>query len=96
MRDQSFTSGFSAKMEPPAIEVFIARQIRRLAIPVKERHVQNPIPLSPDLMRLFNPRTKKDWEKETAFDRFLQAEETAAARTDSGHHHSFIDRDIKK
>ena len=48
---QSFTSGFSAKTEPPAIEVFMARQVRRLAIPVEKRHAQNPIPLSPDVMR---------------------------------------------
>jgi mono/diheme cytochrome c family protein len=48
---QSFTSGFSAKTEPPAIEVFMAREVRRLAIPVKTRHAQNPIPLSPDVMR---------------------------------------------
>jgi mono/diheme cytochrome c family protein len=48
---QTFTSGFSAKTEPPAIEVFMARQVRRLAIPVEKRQAQNPIPLSPDVMK---------------------------------------------
>ena len=48
---QAFTSGFSAKTEPPAIEVFMARQIRRLAIPIEERHAKNPIPLNPDVMK---------------------------------------------
>ena len=42
-----FTTGFSAKTEPHAIEVFMARQIRRLAIPVEKRNAQNPIPLNP-------------------------------------------------
>jgi len=48
---QSFTSGFSAKTGPPAIEVFMARQVRRLAIPAETRHAQNPIPLSPDVIK---------------------------------------------
>ena len=39
---QLFMTGFSAKMEPHPIEVFLARKIRHLAIPVKERHVQIP------------------------------------------------------
>jgi mono/diheme cytochrome c family protein len=42
-----FTTGFSAKTEPHAIEVFMARQIRHLAIPIEKRHAQNPIPMSP-------------------------------------------------
>lgn len=46
-----FTTGFSAKTEPHAIEVFMARQIRRLAIPIENRHAQNPIPSSPDVMK---------------------------------------------
>ena len=41
-----FTTGFSAKTEPHAIEVFMARQIRHLAIPIEKRNAQNPIPLS--------------------------------------------------
>ena len=48
---QLFTTGFSAKTEPHAIEVFMARQIRHLAIPIEKRHTQNPIPLSPDVMK---------------------------------------------
>lgn len=48
---QLFTTGFSAKMEPHAIEVFMARQIRHLAIPIENRQAQNPIPLSPDVMK---------------------------------------------
>jgi hypothetical protein len=48
---QLFTTGFSAKTEPHALEVFIERQIRHLAIPIEKRHAQNPIPLSPDVMK---------------------------------------------
>lgn len=48
---QAFTSGFSAKTEPPPIEVYMARQIRRLAIPIEERNAQNPIPLNPEVMK---------------------------------------------
>ena len=46
-----FTTGFSAKTEPHSIEVFMARQIRHLAIPMKNRNAQNPIPLSLDVMK---------------------------------------------
>ena len=181
---QLFTTGFSAKTEPHAIEVFLARQIRHLAIPIEKRNAQNPIPLSPDVMKeslahfadhcatchandgsgetpigknvypkapdlrlvdtqsmsdgemfwvihngirftamaawgegdldkdlgswklvhfichlpqltpeeldqmkALNPKTKKDLEEEAAFDQFLQGDDAAAARTDSGHHH---------
>ena len=48
---QLFTTGFSAKAEPHAIEVFIARQIRHLAIPIEKRQAQNPIPSSLDVMK---------------------------------------------
>jgi len=48
---QLFTTGFSAKTEPHALEVWMARQIRRLAIPIENRNTQNPIPLSPDVMK---------------------------------------------
>jgi len=179
-----FTTGFSAKTEPHAIEVFLARQIRHLAIPIEKRHAQNPIPLNPDVlkeslahfadhcaichanngsgqtpigknvypkapdlrladtqsmsdgeifwvihngirftamaawgegdpaqdmgswklvhfirhlpqlapeeldqMKALNPKTKKDLEEGAAFDQFLQGDDAAAARTDSGHHH---------
>jgi len=48
---QLFTTGFSAKTEPHAIEVFMARQIRHLAIPIEQRNTPNPVPLSPDLLK---------------------------------------------
>ena len=179
-----FTSGFSAKTEPNALEVFSARQIRHLAIPIENRNEQNPIPLSPDVikdslahfadrcalchandgssqtpigkngnskaldlrlpdipsmsdgeifrvihngirftampawgegdpaedkdswklvhfirhlpkltpeelnqMKALNPKTQKDLEEEATFSQFLQGDDSAAARTDSGHHH---------
>jgi mono/diheme cytochrome c family protein len=181
---QLFTSGFSAKTEPNALEVFIARQTRHLAIPIETRNAPNPIPLSPDVikeslahfadhcalchandgsgqtpigknvnpkaldlrlpdiqsmsdgeifwvihngirftampawgegdpaedkdswklvhfirhlpqltpeeldqMKALNPKTQKDLEEEAAFSQFLQGDGSAAARTDSGHHH---------
>lgn len=181
---QLFTTGFSAKTEPHAIEVFMARQIRHLAIPIEQRNTPNPVPLSPDLlqeglahfadhcatchandgsgqtpigknvypkapdlrlpdtqsmsdgelfwvihngirftampawgegdldkdldswklvhfirhlpqlmpeeldqMKALNPKTKKDLEEEAAFDQFLQGDDAAAARANSGHHH---------
>ncbi|MCX5721653.1 MAG: cytochrome c [Nitrospirae bacterium] len=46
-----FTTGFSAKTEPQAIEIFMARQIRHLAIPLEQRNSPNPVPLSPDLLQ---------------------------------------------
>ncbi len=181
---QLFTTGFSAKTKPHALEVWMARQIRHLAIPIEKRNAQNPIPLSPDVMKeslahfadhcatchandgsgqtpigknvypkapdlrladtqsmsdgeifwvihhgirftampawgegdpaqdkaswklvhfirhlpqltqdeldqmkALNPKTKKDLEEEAAFGQFLQGDDAAAARTDSGHHH---------
>ncbi|MCI0428461.1 MAG: c-type cytochrome [Nitrospiraceae bacterium] len=181
---QLFTTGFSAKTEPHALEVWMARQLRHLAIPVEERNARNPILISPDVMKeslahfadhcatchandgsgqtpigknvnpkapdlrladtqsmsdgeLFwvihngirftampawgesdpaqdkeswklvhfirhlpqltmkeldqmkalNPKTKKNLEEEAAFGQFLQGDDAAAARTDSGHHH---------
>ncbi len=48
---QLFTTGFSAKTEPHAIEVFLARQIRHLAIPIEQRNTPNPVPLSSDLLK---------------------------------------------
>lgn len=181
---QLFTTGFSAKTEPHAIEVFLARQIRHLAIPIEQRNSPNPAPPSPDLlkeglahfadhcagchandgsgktaigkkvypkapdlrladtqsmsdgelfwiihngirftampawgegdpaqdmdswklvhfirhlphltpeeldqMKELNPKTKKDLEEEAASDQFLQGDDAAGARTDSGHHH---------
>jgi mono/diheme cytochrome c family protein len=179
-----FMSGFSARTEPHALEISIARNIRHLAIPTEKRNAQNPVPLTPDVMKeslahyadhcaschandgsgqtpigknvypkapdlrladtqsmsdgeLFwvihhgisytampawgegdadkdldswklvhfirhlpkltpeeldqmkalNPKTKKDLEEEATFDQFLQGDDTAPARSDSGHHH---------
>jgi len=48
---QLFTTGFSAKTEPPALEVLLARKVRHLAIPIEKRNSQNPIPLSPDVIK---------------------------------------------
>ena len=48
---QLFTTGFSAKTKPHALEVWMARKIRHLAIPIEKRNAQNPIPLSPDLIK---------------------------------------------
>jgi len=48
---QLFTTGFSAKTEPHALEVWMARQIRHLAIPIEKRNAQNPIPLSPGVIK---------------------------------------------
>jgi cytochrome c len=184
VRYQLFKTGFSAKTKPHALEVWMARKIRHLAIPIEKRNVQNPIPLSPDLikesmahfadhcaschandgsgqtpigknvnpkapdlrladtqsmsdgelfwvihngirftampawggddldkdldswklvhfirhlpqltpeeldrMKALNPKTKEDLEEEAAFGQFLQGDDAAAARTDSGHHH---------
>ena len=46
-----FTTGFSAKTEPHALEVIMARQIRHLAIPVEKRNETNPVPLTPDVLK---------------------------------------------
>ena len=46
-----YTTGFSAKTEPHALEVMMARQIRHLAIPIEQRNAPNPVPLSPDVLR---------------------------------------------
>ncbi len=48
---QLFMTGFSTKTEPHALEIFIARKIRHLAIPIEQRNTQNPIPLSPDVIK---------------------------------------------
>ena len=48
---QLFSTGFSAKPEPHALEVLVARQIRHLAIPFEQRNAPNPIPLNPDVTK---------------------------------------------
>ncbi len=45
-----FTTGFSAKTEPHALEIFMARQIRHLAIPIEQRNARNPVPLSGEIL----------------------------------------------
>ncbi|HEY5626675.1 MAG TPA: c-type cytochrome [Nitrospira sp.] len=48
---QLYTTGFSAKTEPHALEVMMARQIRHLAIPIEKRNASNPVPLTPDVLQ---------------------------------------------
>jgi mono/diheme cytochrome c family protein len=48
---QLFTTGFSAKTEPHALEVMMARYIRHLAIPIEKRNAANPIALSPQVLK---------------------------------------------
>ena len=48
---QSFTTGFSAKAEPHALEVLMARQIRYLAIPLEHRNKANPVPVTPEVLQ---------------------------------------------
>jgi mono/diheme cytochrome c family protein len=42
--------GFSARDEPSAVEAFIARGLRRLAIPRADRHAMNPVPASREVL----------------------------------------------
>ena len=46
-----FTTGFSAKTEPSALEIYMARQIRHLAIPIEHRAKSNPVPLGDDVLK---------------------------------------------
>lgn len=48
---QSYTTGFSAKEEPNALEAWLARQLRHLAIPIENRRLRNPLPLTQDLLK---------------------------------------------
>jgi len=48
---QLFATGFSAKAEPHALEVFMARQIRYLAIPLVHRNKENPVPMTPEVLQ---------------------------------------------
>lgn len=47
---QSVQSGFSAKTEPTALEVAVARYVRHLAIPLAKRNTPNPVPLTPGIL----------------------------------------------
>ena len=46
-----FTTGFSAKTEPHPVEVWLARRIRHLAIPIADRDKPNPVALTPDVLQ---------------------------------------------
>ncbi len=48
---QSYSTGFSAKAEPNTLEVLIARQLRQLAIPIENRRLRNPLPLTQELLQ---------------------------------------------
>jgi mono/diheme cytochrome c family protein len=47
---QSFRTGFSAKAEPQALEVLIARKLRHLAIPLEQCEKANPVSASPEVL----------------------------------------------
>jgi mono/diheme cytochrome c family protein len=42
--------GFSAKEPPSALETFVARRVRSLAIPTGAREARNPVTLSPEVV----------------------------------------------
>ena len=42
--------GVSARDQPTAIEAFVARQVRHLAVPRSARQAQNPIPATPEVL----------------------------------------------
>lgn len=48
---QSYSTGFSAKTEPNVVEIFMARQLRHLAIPIENRRLRNPLPLTQELLK---------------------------------------------
>jgi len=43
--------GFSARQEPTRMEAVVARNMRRLAIPSAAKNLQNPMPLTDELLR---------------------------------------------
>ena len=47
---ESYSSGFSAKGTPSAIEIWLARQVRSFAIPTSIKEAPNPIPPSPGIL----------------------------------------------
>lgn len=44
--DSLLHHGFSARAEPSAVEAFVARQLRRLSLPLAARREQNPLALT--------------------------------------------------
>ncbi len=47
---ESYSSGFSAKGTPSALEVWLARQVRSFSIPNSIKHRSNPVPPSPGIL----------------------------------------------
>lgn len=43
--------GFSAREHPLAVEAFVARNLRRLAVPREARDMRNPVPAGPEVLR---------------------------------------------
>jgi len=48
---QSFKTGFSAKAEPSALEVAVARKVRLLAIPRSQRDTRNPVEANSQILK---------------------------------------------
>ncbi len=48
---QVFKTGFSAKSEPHPLEIWLARQVRYLAIPLEHRNKPNPVPASAGVLK---------------------------------------------
>lgn len=42
--------GFSARDQPTAIEAFVARRLRHLAVPRSARQAKNPVPATPEVL----------------------------------------------
>src|SRR5437016_1627360 len=47
----SSARGFSARQQPTSLEVTLARAARGMAVPVDDREMKNPLPLTPELMQ---------------------------------------------
>lgn len=50
MMARTLRYGFSAHDEPSAIEAFMARTVRRWAVPADLRRAKNPLPMTPDVL----------------------------------------------
>ena len=42
--------GFSARDQPTAVEAFVARRLRHLAVPRSARQAKNPVPATPEVL----------------------------------------------
>ena len=49
--------GISARDEPTAVEAFVARRLRRLAVPRAERDARNPLAATPEVLK----RAREHW-----------------------------------